>query len=288
MGPSICFNRILLATDGSDEAAAAVDATLAFAHGSPAEVRVVHVLNLEIHQRHGRRDGEVRIEARQLLDSTVDRLRTAGLHAGSAILRADSGHVAAAVAINAINFGADLMVIGSRLSNWQAMVDSTVSHQLVATVDCPLLIVRGRRAAVRPPQRVLLAIAGGEDIGPATHAAMAAASAPGSLVLVVHAADLTAGARGVVYSVIEDEIQATIASAIKLIEDAGIAARGVVAHSGRVADVIARVADMWEVDVIVAGSSRIGDLVSMVLGSVSRDMLHASVRPVPVAEPVLS
>ena len=282
------FKRILLATDGSEQAQAAVDATIAMVLPSSAEVRVVHVWNLEVRQRHGHWDIEVHNEAEQLLDTTVKRLTTVGVRAEGAILHADSGHVAAAVADAAKNFKADLVVVGSRgLSNWQAMLKHSVSHQLLSAVDCPLLIVRGRAATAGSPRRVLLAIAGGHDIGPAAHAAIAAAASPGSQVLVVHVAQLIVGMQGFAYSEPQEEVQATMARAIKLIEDAGIPAEGVVPHAGPVADVIAKVAETWEVDLIVIGSSRMGDLASMVLGSVSHDLLHAAVRPVLVAERVL-
>ncbi len=283
MNTSSGFRKIVLATDGSEQAEAAVDATIAVSRGSSTEVRVVHVWNLEIHQRHGQGDVEVRSEARQLLDSTVERFARAGVRAEGAIRRADSDHVAAAVAIAAKNFGADLVVVGSRgLSSWQSMLKHSVSHQLISAVDCPLLIVRGRTATAAPPQRVLLAVAGGDDIVPAARAAIAAC-APESLILVVHAAQLIVGEQGMAYAETENEIQATIAQAIKLIEEAGISARAVVTHPGRVADVIARVAETWNVDLIVTGSSRMGELLSIVLGSVSRDVLHASTRPVLIA-----
>jgi nucleotide-binding universal stress UspA family protein len=283
------FRKIVLATDSSDQAEAAVDATIALSHGSSAEVRVVNVWNLEIHHRHGRWDLEVRNKARQLLDSTVQRLTRDAVRAEGAILRADSDHIAAAVAIDAKTFGADLVVIGSSgLSSWQSMLRQSVGHQLLSSVGCPVLIVRGRTSTEKSSRRVLLAVAGADDIRPAAYAAIAAASAAKSLVLVVHAAELLVGGQVHVDSERDHEIQATIAGAIKLIEDAGISARGVVTHPGPVAEVIARVADTWDVDLIVAGSSRLGDLASMLLGSVSHDLLHVSMRPALIAEPVLS
>ena len=286
MSSSRRFKKIVLATDSSDEAEAAVDATIALSHGSSAEVRVVNIWNLEIHHRHGHWDLEVRNQAKQLLDSTVERLTRGAVRAEGAILRADSDHIAAAVAIDAKTFGAELLVIGSSgLSNWQSALKDTVSPQLLSSVGCPVLIVRGRSSTARTSPRVLLAVAGSDDIGAATHAAIAVASAK-SLVLVVHTAELFVEGQRLVHS--EPEIQATIAKAIKLIEDAGISARGVVTHPGPVADVIARVADTWDVDLIVAGSSRLGDLASMLLGSVSHDLLHVSMRPALIAEPVLS
>jgi nucleotide-binding universal stress UspA family protein len=266
------LDKIVLATDGSQHAEAAVNATIALARGSRAEVRVVNVWNLDIRQRHCAWDVDVRSEARQLLDATVARLTAAGVRAEGAILRADSDHVAAGVVVTAKTFEADLVVVGSRgLSTWQSMLNQGISHQLLSAVDCPLLIVRSRTATARPPQRLLLAIACGDDLGQAARAVVAVASAPDCLVLVVHA--------GQFCSETEDGTLATIAKVIKLLEKAGISARGVVTQPGPAADVIARVADTWNVDLIVSGSSRMGDLASMVLGSVSHEQIRAAMQP---------
>src|SRR5689334_7018594 len=67
-------HRILLATDGSEPAQAAVSLAANFARASNASVEVVHVWNLEIRRRHGVWDLETRSEATELVESTVDQL----------------------------------------------------------------------------------------------------------------------------------------------------------------------------------------------------------------------
>jgi nucleotide-binding universal stress UspA family protein len=130
------FERILLATDGSEAAQAAVDATIAIAKSPAAKVRVAHVWNLEVHHRHGFWDVEMRNEAEKLVDVTVERLLKAGVIAEREIDRADSKHVAAAIALSARNFKADLVVLGSRgLSDWQSMTRHSVSHELLCAVE---------------------------------------------------------------------------------------------------------------------------------------------------------
>ncbi len=280
------FKRILLATDGSESSAAAADAAIALAAASSAEVRVVHVWNLEVHHRHGFWDVEVRSEAEQLVDAVVSRLRAAGVRADREISRADSTHVAGAVAGAARDFKADLVILGSRgLSDWQSMFKHSVSHQVLCALDCPMLVVRGRSAgATGAALRVLLAIAGGADIAAGVRAATAAAAAPGSKVLVVHVTQAFTGAEGFAYIEPEDEVGATMAAAIKLLSDAGVSAAGMVAHSGPVAQAVAQIASNWQADLVVTGSSRMGDLASLVLGSVSHDLLHSTDRPVLIAE----
>ena len=289
MNTSNGFKRVVLATDGSEEAEAAVDATIALVHDSysSAEVRVVHVWNLEVHHHHGYWDVEVRSEAEKLVSATVERLKAAGLRADSEILRADSDHVADAVALAAREFVADLVILGSRgLSDWQSMFRHSVSHKVLSAVDCPVLIVRGHTFPTGGARRVLLAIAGGDDLAPGVRACVAAAAAPESKVMVVHVVQAIFGAQGLAYVEPDDEIRTTMAAAARLLGEAGVPSEGMVAHAGPVAKTVGEIAEGWKADVIVIGSSRMGDLGSLVLGSVSHHLLRTTGRPVLIAERV--
>jgi nucleotide-binding universal stress UspA family protein len=280
------FKRILLATDGSDESEAALLSAIALAHASSAKVRVAHVWNLELHHRHGSSDGTVHAGAKLLVDTAVRRLQAAGVLADREIIRADTGHVAVAIAATAKSFDADLIVVGSRgLSDWQSMFKHSVSHELLCDVDCPVLIVRSRNAAMHhEPQRIVLAIAGGGDIAPAAHAAIAAAAAPGSVVLVVHVAQTIVDAQGFVFVETDEETATTMSTAIRLVAEAGLAVESVVARGGPVAEAVADTAAAWNADMIVIGSRRMGDIGSMVFDSVSHHVLRATGRPVLIAE----
>jgi nucleotide-binding universal stress UspA family protein len=283
------FERILLATDGSDASLAAVDATIAIAKSPSAKVRVAHVWNLEVHHRHGFWDIEMRREAQKLVDATVERLLRAGVIAEREIDRADSNHVAAAIALSAREFKADLVVLGSRgLSDWQSMTRHSVSHELLCAVDCPLLIVRGRAAGSGVKvSKVVLAIAGGDDLAPAARAAVAVAE-PDASVMVVHVAEAIVGALGFAYVESEDEIRETMSHASDLLLAANVNVQGTVARQGPVAKAVAEIATDWDADLIVVGSSRMSDIGSLFLGSVSHDLLHMTDRPVLIAERVTS
>lgn len=280
------FKRILLATDGSDESGTALFSTIAIARASTAKVRVAHGWNLELHHSYGHEDVEVRSDANRLVEAAVGQLQNAGVLADGEIIRADVDRIADAIAIAAKTFEADLIVVGSRgISDWQSMFKHSVSHQILRAVDCPVLIVRNRLASTEhESQRVVLAIAGGDDIAPATRAAIAAAAAPGSVVLVVHVAQTIVAPQGFVFVETDEETEATISTAIRMVTEAGVAVERAVAHGRPVAATVAEIAETWSADVIVIGSSRMSDIVSLVFGSVSHDLLRATGRPVLIAE----
>jgi nucleotide-binding universal stress UspA family protein len=286
MGKPRGFEKIFLASDGSEQSAGALCVAMTLAQASEARVRVAHVWNLELRHRHGRWDGDVRSEAQRLVDSAVRQLQAAGVLTDREILRADDDHVAASIAAAAKNFGADLVVVGSRgVSDWRSMLKHTASHQLLCALDCPLLIVRDRPTTKRFSQRVLVALAGGDEIAPSVRAAVAAASGPGSAVLVVHVAQTIIASDGFVFDEVA-ETEATMSRAIRLFNAGGVAAEGLVAHRRPVADTVAETAETWNADMIVIGSSRMSDIGSVVLDTVSHHLLRTTGRPVLIAQGV--
>lgn len=280
------FRSIVLATDGSEQADAAVGVAASFAEISDASVHVVHVWNLEVHHRHGVWDVETRSEAERLITDTVKRLRARGVEADGDIVRADKTHVADAVAEAARRFSADLLVVGSRgLSDWQSITGYSVTHHLLTSLDCPILVVKGAtESATHAPRRVLVAVAGGDDVEPATRAAIAAASERGSIVKVVHVAQALVGAMGFAYVEDDAEIEATLERATAAVRAASINCEQLLTEPGPVARTLADVATTWNADLIVIGSSRMSDLGSLVFGSVTHGLLKVTDRPVLVAE----
>lgn len=282
----VSFNRILLATDGTEGAQAAVLATVDLARFTPATVRVVHIWNLEVHHRHGVWDVETRSEAERLLQGTVDQLTRAGVMAEKEIFRADNQHVAASIAAVAREFHADLVIVGSRgLSDWRSMFDHSVSHQVMAAVDCPVLIVRSDALEGEiPSNRILVAIAGGADVAPAVRAAAAVAEMhEGCTVRVVHVMQSIIAVQGYAYIETEAEAQAALDEAVALFKVRGIHAESEALRPQPVASALVDAAAAFNADLIVTGSSRMGDASSLLLGSVSHDLLHRTDIPVLIA-----
>ena len=277
------FERILFATDGSEQADAAAEVAASLAVAAHAQVRVVHVWDLEVHHRHGMWDVETRTEAERLIREAVRRFRALDVEADGQLARADAEHVAAAIGEVARQFEADLVVVGSRgLSDWQAVRRHSVSHSLLSTLECQLLVVRSGGHSLHHPRRIVVAVAGGEDVPRAVTAAVAAGGR-GAKVLVLHVAQAVIGIQGFAYYEPQEEIDETIRQTTEMLEAAGLSPTTRVAQPGPVAEAVADAAAGWDADVIVLGSSRMGDFASMVFGSVTHDLLRKTDRPVLVA-----
>ena len=270
------FKKILLATDGTPEAAAAVDATISLARYGPAHVCVLQVSSQEPTP-----------EEERLVQDTVDRLTNASVMAGKEVHRADHQNVARVVATIAKESGADLVVVGSRgLSDWQSLRHHSVSHEILALLDCPVLVVRGDRghSAIGKMRRILVAVAGGDDVKPATDAAITVAATVPAQALVLHVAQALFGPEGFAYIESTEAISECVADAVRRLAEARIPAETRVLKAGPVATSIIATATQWNADLIVVGSSRMRDLASLVLGSVSHQLLHSAEMPVLIGE----
>ena len=268
------FTRILLATDGTPPAenAEAVAASLAIAGNG--KVRVVHASSIETQR-----------EAEVLAAAAVERLHGYGVQAEATVSRSNHNHIADAIVDAAREFDADVVVVGSRgLSDWQSLRRHSVSHRILTTFDRPVLVVRGHDGEhFHAARKVLLAIAGGDDLEPGVRAAEAAAAAPGSKVVVLHVAQAIIGVEGFSYIESDEEIETTMTKACAMLREAGLAPESIVAGPGTVAKVVAEAAAEVGADIVVIGSSRMGDLASLLLGSVTHQLLRATDRPVLVA-----
>jgi nucleotide-binding universal stress UspA family protein len=143
---SIFPSRILLATDGSSEAELAARTAADLAEKTNSELHVVHVgeIPLVYHpERHGFRAeyGEHEIEAQELLEAQVERMKGTGATVAQAHLgmgRADEEIVDLA---HSMDVG--LIVMGSRgHGRIRRALMGSVSDSVVRQAPCPVTIVR--------------------------------------------------------------------------------------------------------------------------------------------------
>jgi len=140
------FNKILVPTDGSDNAMKAANLAVEFARGvQPAEVEIIYVYPPPIVS------GEPWLSAetyRQLMDREAERLAAATLALfEDADLKAQvvyrSGDAGAEIAKYAEQEGFELIIMGTRgagaLSAW---VIGSVVQKVVGRAPCPVLLVK--------------------------------------------------------------------------------------------------------------------------------------------------
>ncbi|MGH3088611.1 MAG: universal stress protein [Rubrobacteraceae bacterium] len=137
------FSRVLLATDGSPDAALAARKAVAISKGTGAELHVVHVWN-EIHTTHfsGFVRHELERRGREVLADAVRRVEEIGG-------RVAGEHLAVGRTVEGIlevqkNIGADVIIAGSRgMGAVRTVIMGSVSMELARRAPCPVLVVHG-------------------------------------------------------------------------------------------------------------------------------------------------
>jgi nucleotide-binding universal stress UspA family protein len=279
------FSKILLAVDSTHSSRAAAVAIAHLAVPLKSQVLVLHVWNLETRVREGSWEIETLPEARKLVDGVVERLREAGVDASGQLVNAATNKVGPAIEESAAAFGADLVAVGSRgLSDLAGVFAGSVSHRLLADLDCPVLIAAEAPARTERLHRILLAISYEAESGPLGDLAAGIAKPVDATVLVFHLKTRATAAEGYVYVEPPAEAQAVVDQAVARIRANGVKAEGRVGMAVLpVADEIAAVAQTWDAHLIISGSRRHRDLAALIVGSTDHELIRQAHRPVLIA-----
>jgi nucleotide-binding universal stress UspA family protein len=147
-----CLRRILLATDGSEEAELAAGVAVELASSTGSELHVVHVKLLPLVPPYpevlGWREDLERAErqARGLLDEQVKKVEDAGGTVAGIHLREELP--AEEIVALAEDLGTDLIVVGSRgRGGMRRALRGSVSDRVVRHAHCPVLVVRSPNSA---------------------------------------------------------------------------------------------------------------------------------------------
>jgi nucleotide-binding universal stress UspA family protein len=190
--------KILLATDGSQDAAHAAQMAITLSEKLDSNLHVVHVgivpsayapaeseiLDRESYERMRELAGR---QAHEALDEEVGKIREAGGEVAGT--HAPIGRPDAEIAHLAKEIGAGLVVVGSRgLGPLTRAVIGSVSESVVRHTHCSVLVVRvyGDEDKGYLPGRILLAFDGSKEATAAARAAVEIASAAGSELHVLH------------------------------------------------------------------------------------------------------
>lgn len=279
------FDKILLAIDGSLAAKAAVGAVAHLAAPTGAQVVVLHVGNLEKRARDGEREEETLIEAHLLVDEVVADLLAAGVSASGEFVNAADGNVGQAIERAAEAHGANLVAVGSRgLSDVAGLFETSVSHRLVADLDCPILVAGAGSDPARPLRRILLAVSNEAESDRLADLAISIAKPARSSILVLHVLAHPTANEYFSYIEPEEEAKAVVNRTIERIRAAGVEVAGKIKGSILpVADEIAETVERWDADLVIAGSRRHRDLAALFVGATEHELIRNAHRPVLIA-----
>jgi nucleotide-binding universal stress UspA family protein len=288
--------RILLSTDGSEDAALAARAAADQADRARARLHVVHVWQglrpatlpaAAIDQYSRAYEGWER-EAEELLEEQTEHLRSARVPVAGAHLR--KGRPAEEIVALAEELDAGLVVLGSRgLGIVKRLVVSSGAEGVVSLAPCPVLVVQGGESTW-PPSRLVVGDDSSEGAKEAGEVAVAIAATLGAGVFLVRA-----------YPVFLD-----ISEAEKLAEDVALPLQDALhrhelsleerarvlesefGHSlrirvreGEAASVLLEAAEEGEEPTLIAvGRRGLGRINRLMLGSVSADVLRSATGPV--------
>ena len=281
---SIFPTKILLATDGSEEAELAARTAADLADKTGSELHVVHVLVLPpetLHDPFGtaaREEFEKRGRAR--LEELVGRLEVSGGAVGEAHFRV--GSPGAEIVAQAEEVGAGLVVLGSRgLGAMKRALMGSVSDSVVRHAPCPALVVRGEPLAF--PTKILLATDGSEEAKlAATTAAVLAGGTDSELHVVTVGPFLPT-----VFAATEEEparmareARRTLDEQVGLIEAAGGRVAQAHLRLGGTAEEIVALAEDVGTGLIAMGSRGRGGIRRALMGSVSERVVRHAHCPV--------
>jgi nucleotide-binding universal stress UspA family protein len=155
---SVFPTKILLSTDGSEDAVQATEAASDLAGKSGSELHVVHVWHdVPGPYRHAFVKRELRRQGQEILDQQVQKIEAAGGTVTQAHLR--GGRTSNEVIDLGEKLGVGLLVVGSRgMGTVRRLLIGSHSEEIVHRARFPVLVVR-RGNSAWPPSRVVI----GED-----------------------------------------------------------------------------------------------------------------------------
>jgi nucleotide-binding universal stress UspA family protein len=282
MAGSPPFRRILLAVDRSPQSRHAAQIVTEIA-AEDAEVHVIHVWNMEVKAVEGRWDVETRTEAQELVSDCADLIAGAGLVVTTGLGQGGGDQIANEIVRAADEFGADVIAMGSRgRSDLGGLLLGSVSHQVVAETERPVLLARGRPKGSPGRRRILVALAGEDEVAPAVAAVLPIARRWAAEVVLFHVARLIAGP----YAWVEPDVglSAAVDEAVARLRSAGVTARGETTVGLQVAGEIARAAEVIDADLVVMGSRRTRELRGLLSGAVDHEVRSRIDAPVLVLD----
>jgi nucleotide-binding universal stress UspA family protein len=284
--------RILLATDGSKDAAAAVAFLRELPLPASSKVRIMSAVTFPTFALEPPPVREFKSsvleDVRRVIDEARAALAPGGLDIETEVV---IGNPKEEIARTAREWGADLVVLGARgLGRIKRFLLGSVSLAVARRVSCPVLVVKGR---ARKLGSVLVGIDGSEDSFQALRFLLSLPLARQTklrLLSVVEPIRYPTSAPGAVrghlarmLKEVENERRGELE---KVLDKAAAKLEGSLTRvtrstpTGNPADVIVAVAAAHDADLVVVGARGLGGVTRLLLGSVSEKVLQYAPCPV--------
>lgn len=282
--------KILLATDGSEDAALAARTAVDLTDKSDSELHLVHAwTNVPSPHFEGHIRAGLEEEGRRVLDEEVRRIEAAGASLAGAHL--GEGRTQEVIVDLAEKIGADLIVVGSRgMGTVESLLTGSVSEGVVHLASCPVLVMRDAEKGAWPPKKIVVGDDGSEEAKRAARIAARIGELYGAEAILLRAQPpLTLSGAGsaadprMVEDTLRKDEQDLEQRAADLKSVLGQRPR-VKATTGDPTYVLQRETEESEAPVLVAvGRRGLGGVERMLLGGVSSSTLRATNGPVLVA-----
>jgi nucleotide-binding universal stress UspA family protein len=281
-------NRILLATDGSEDANLAARAAIELSNRTASELHVVHVWHdVPTPHFHSFVRAQLRQEAEETLLEQLERIEQAGGTVAEAHLR--EGRTIDEILDLSEELEVGLLIVGSRgLGGVKRILLGSVSEGIVHHSHRPVLVMRGGQDAW-PPSRVIVGDDSSEDAREAGKLAASIGELFGATALLVRAyprlPETDPEGRELDPRMVEDALRrkqrALKARAAEIEEASGIRPRAKIADGDPAGSLIEAAEEAAPERALIAVGSRGLDAVQRLrLGSVSTKVLRASRGPV--------
>jgi len=281
---SIFQTKILLATDGSEDAELAATTAVGLASSTTSELHVVHTWRTvpSVHFDALVRQ-EMEREAQRILDEQVKQIE--GLGGTVAQARISEGGAAEEIVALAEEIGAGLIALGSRgRGRIRRLLMGSVSDAVVRHAHYPVIVVRWKPVVF--PAKMLLATDGSEEATVATQIVTDLGERTGSEVHVVHVGEIPPthypdrfGYRAL-YEEHEREARELLEGQVEKMKAAGSPVAQAHLRLGRVDEEVVVLAEELGADLIVMGSRGLGGVKRTVMGSVSDSVVRHAHCPV--------
>jgi nucleotide-binding universal stress UspA family protein len=276
--------KMLLATDGSEDAELAATTAVGLARSTSSELHVVHtwrpVPSVHFDALIRR---EMEREAQGILDEQVKKIE--GLSGAVAQARLREGGAAEEIVALEEEIGVGLLVLGSRgRGRIRRALMGSVSDAVVRHAHCPLMVVRWKPVVF--PAKILLATDGSEEATLAAQTAADLCERTGSELHVVHVGEIPFthypdryGYRAL-YEEDEKEARELLEAQIEKINGAGAIVAQAHLRIGRADEEIVVLAEELGVDLVVVGDSGLSRVSRALIGSVSDSAVRNAHCPV--------